>query len=323
MQSPVNILIAFPYFRKGPIEFLKTVPRDSYRLIVDSGAFTAWNIGKQINLDEYCRFLDSIEFLRPFNAVQLDVFGNPEQTWKNFLIMKQRGYDVMPVFTRGDTLERLEEMYSYTDYIMFGGITIGGKNINYVKWFMEKNKGRKVHWLGFCNTEFVKHFKPFSIDSSSWSSGGRFGNIHFYRGFGQTSAFNRKTLLEMPDKKIFAMAKRSGITHHEIALLREHESWVVTTNTPDLKTPQRGTAMLLSAVTFVHRAADIEKNIGTKFYLAAGTEYQLDLIFSARNFLIERGILNGKLFDRSKYVKSKVTRRGRNRLPSKLLAERT
>lgn len=317
-ENPVNILIAFPYFRRGLIEFLKSVPRTSYRLIVDSGAFTAWNIGKQIHLDEYCRFLDSIEFLRPFNAVQLDVFGNPEQTWKNFLIMKQRGYDVMPVFTRGDTLERLEEMYSYTDYIMFGGITIGGKNINYVKWFQEHNKGRKVHWLGFCNMDFVKFYKPYSIDSSSWSSGGRFGNVHFYKGHGQTVPVNRKKLLTMPADKLFQMAKRSGITKHEISLLRDKESWIVTTRVPELRQPDKGTAMLLSAITFVHRAVDIEKNLGTKYYLAAGTEYQLGMIFTARNFLIERGIINGQHTGKQ-CGKSKIVRVRKNRLPSVVL----
>lgn len=318
MESPVNILIAFPYFKKGIVEYLKAVPRNHYRLIVDSGAFTAWNIGKKIDLDEYCRFLDSIESFRPFNAVQLDVFGDPDASWKNFLIMKRRGYDVMPVFTRGETLDRLEEMYKLTDYIMFGGITIGGKNMNYVKWFMEQNKGRKVHWLGFCNTDFVKHFKPYSIDSSSWSSGGRFGNIHFYRGFGQTTSVNRKKLLTMPDDKLFKMARTSGITKHEIALLRDADSWIVTTNTPDFKTPQKGTAMLLSTITYVHRAMDMEKNLGTKFYLAAGTEYQLDLIFAAKNFLIERGIVNGEIYHRKQRPKSKVVRRRKNGLSDDL-----
>lgn len=293
MNSPLNILIAFPYFRKGVIAQLDQFPRNQYRLIVDSGAFTAWNIGKTIKLDDYCRFLDSIERLRPFNAVQLDVFGDPEKTWQNFLIMKRRGYDVMPVFTRGDTLERLEEMYAHTDYIMFGGITIGGKNLNYVKWFMEQNKGRHVHWLGFCNTDFVKHYKPFSIDSSSWSSGGRFGNVHFYRGYGQTSSFNRKKLLTMPPDRVFELARNSGITTQELALLRHAESWVVSTNTPGLTKPENGTAMLLSAIAFVQRSMDIERNLGTRFYLAAGTEYQLRLIWRARQFLVERGIIHG------------------------------
>lgn len=320
MDSPVNILIAFPYFKKDIFEYLKTIPKTAYRLIVDSGAFTAWNIGKVINLDDYCRFLDSIDILRPFNAVQLDVFGEPDATWKNFLIMKQRGYDVMPVFTRGDTLERLEEMYSYTDYIMFGGITVGGKNLNYVKWFMEKNKGRKIHWLGFCNVDFVKFYKPHSIDSSSWASGGRFGNIPFYSGFGKSVAVNRKQLLTTPDPKIYKLAKRSGITKSEVALLQKAESWTNAWNF-DLHKPVKGAANFFSAVCSVHRALDIEKHLGTRFYLAAGMgASHPSNIFAARNFLIERGVINGQVTDAKPCGSVKVAGKRGNRLPTAVRA---
>lgn len=292
-NAKVNILVAFPYFKKAVVEAFKKVPKENYRLIVDSGAFTAWNTGKTIELDEYCRFLDSINFLRPFNAVQLDVFGDPEATWKNFLIMKSRGYDVMPVFTRGDSLERLEEMYSYTDYIMFGGITIGGKNQNYIKWFMEQNKGRKVHWLGFCNVDFVKYFAPYSIDSSSWSSAGRFGNIRLYAGYGKSVAVQRKKFLSKPEPRIVALAKRSGIEMKELLLLQHKEAWIDSTNIPDLKKPERRIAMMMSAIGSLHQAIDTERNIGTKVYTALCTETQLHLVLAARDFLIERKIING------------------------------
>lgn len=307
MIAPLNILVAYPYFKKPVVEQLKRFKKNSYRLIVDSGAFTAWNIGKTIRLDDYCRFLDSIEHLRPFNAVQLDVFGDPEKTWENFLIMKKRGFDVMPVFTRGDSLERLEEMYSYTDYIMFGGITIGGKNINYVKWFMENNKQRAVHWLGFCNVDFIKHFKPFSVDSSSWASGSRYGNVHFYKGFGATVSANRRKLLDKPSPQLFECAKRSGVTVQEMGLLRHSESWIETTKVPDMTKPEKGVAKMIGTISYVHRAVDLEKNLGTRFYLAAAAPHQIDMIFAARNFLVERGIIDG--LDSSKQrPKSQIVR---------------
>lgn len=315
MLWPVNILVAFPYFKKSTVDLLRKTPKENYRLIVDSGAFTAWNTGRSINLDDYCRFLDSMDELQPFYAVQLDVFGDPEGTWKNYLTMKSRGYNVMPVFTRGDTLDRLEEMYSLTDYIMFGGITTGGKNINYVKWFMEKNKGRKVHWLGFCNMDFVKFFKPFSIDSSSWASGARFGNLQVYSGFGKTTSFNRKTLITMPETKIFQLAKNSGLTVNELALLRDQESWINSPNLPSLKKPERATAMFMSCITSVHRAYEVEKNLGTRFYLAACAVDQIEKIFRAREFLIERGIINDRLNEREQRPGPQVPGIRENRVP--------
>lgn len=303
MDSMVNLLIAFPYFKKPLIESLRLIPKSEYRLIVDSGAFTAWNVGKEVKLDDYCKFLDSIECLRPFQAVQLDVIGDPEKTWKNFLIMKQRGYDVMPVFTRGDSFERCNEMYSYTDYIMLGGVSTGAKNTNYVKWFMEQNGDRKVHWLGFCNSDFVKHYKPFSIDSSSWSSGARFGSLCLYRGRGEIQVFSRKNLLSMPPEKFFSMGKKSGITHKELGLLQHSQSWVNVNITPDLTKPEGNVAMLITAISSIHRAAEIEKNCGTRFYMALMDQNQLHLIFSARNFLIQRGIIKGKIYKGERFSK--------------------
>lgn len=318
-NTRVNILIAFPYFKRAITEYLRDIPKDTYRLIVDSGAFTAWNIGKQINLDEYCRFLDSIEYLRPFNAVQLDVFGDPEGTWKNFGIMKSRGYDVMPVFTRGDSLERLDEMYRHTDYIMFGGITVGGKNLNYVKWFSENNKGRHVHWLGFCNVDFIKHYHPFSVDSSSWASGARFGNVAFYRGYGQLKTMGRKAFLTMPPDSIFKMAKTSGITKKEIALLQDRESWITSEYVPSLEKPMKSTANFISAIANVHRAADLEKNTGTRYFFACvqGGSHP-DHIFQARNFLIERGVISGHQ-TRKPRTRTTVLRKRQDRLPSTVL----
>ena len=303
MNSPVNILVAYPYFKRPVLDFIKRQRRDTYRLIVDSGAFSAWNIGKQITLDEYCKFLESIGSISPFKAVQLDVIGNPEATWKNFLIMKKRGFDVMPVFTRGDTIERLDEMYEHTDYIMFGGIVSGEGNLQYIKWFMERNKGRKVHWLGFCNADFVKHFKPYSVDSSSWASGSRFGTIHLYKGFGHLTSFHRSKFLTHPSKKIYEIAKKSGIGDEEIALLQAKNSWIETTAVPSLIKPEKGTAKMLGCIASMHRAYDVEKNLGTQFYLAAAAAHQLEMIFESRKFLIRKGIIQD--------VKTKTVRRAK------------
>lgn len=230
------------------------------RLIVDSGAFTAWNTGRTILLDDYCRFLDSIEDLRPFYAVQLDVFGQPDQTYKNFLIMKERGYDVMPVFTRGDTLERLEEFYSKTDYIMFGGIVTGGKNREYVKWFLSQNKGRKCHWLGFVDMPFIKAKKPESVDSSSWASAARYGTLKLYKGYGQFRSCHRSDFAKPPTKEIRELLTLHGVSQKEMALMSQEKNW-------------RGLNSMsqqVNARAAILHSVEVEKHIGTKVYLAMG-----------------------------------------------------
>lgn len=287
----LNILTAFPYFKQDIIDTLSKWDHTKYRLIVDSGAFTAWNIGKTIEMEDYCRFLKSISHLKPFNAVQLDVFGNPEKTYLNFLKMKEMGFDVMPVFTRGDTLARLEEFYTHTDYIMFGGIVTGGKNKNYVKWFLNQNKGRKCHWLGFVNMPFIKAYKPESVDSSSWCGTGRFGQLFLYNGSGEISTYKRADLIknrELLEKDFL----RIGITQSEIEPLKYEVSWRGWQIGPtEFKSPQKGYAQFISTLSHIKRMIDVEKKLGTKIYLAVGNQVQLDLIKYCYNFLKERGAI--------------------------------
>lgn len=274
---------------------MNEVERSEFNLIVDSGAFTAWNTGRSISLDEYCTFLDSIEKLRPFHAVQLDVFGDPEASWKNYLIMKERGYDVMPVFTRGENLEMLEEMYKLTDYIMFGGVVIGRGNKNYVKWFLERNKGRDAHWLGFVNMPFIKAYRPRSVDSSSWRGAARYGNVSFYFGSGDIKTFNKKVFRKRPTDEIYKIAKFSGIKPEELKMLSYSRAWIDSgyfDGNLDVNREDKNTAaQFISTLAHVHRSIDVEKNIGTKIYLAVGEFSHLKLLFNAKRFLEERGIV--------------------------------
>lgn len=292
-MPPANLLIAYPYFKKDLVVEMSCFPKDRRRLIVDSGAFTAWNTGKTISLDDYCRFLDSIDFLRPFHALQLDVFGDAKKTYENWRVMKARGYDVMPVFTRGDSLERLEEYYAETDYIMFGGIVIGGANANYVKWFLDQNKGRKCHWLGFVNMPFIKAYKPESVDSSSWISGEVYGRIDFYTRSGIMKGFNRKEVFESGDKfvEMARLAARLGLNGQEISLLRDEKSWhSITAHVPDLTKPGKGISAFCCALSYLVRGMAIEHHLGTKVYLAISTWNKLKLILETYNWIEERKV---------------------------------
>lgn len=257
MKLPyLNLLAAYPYMSDGMIKAIAIAKKEvKMRFILDSGAFTAWNSGKVINMDEYCKFIDSLPF-KPDFIVQLDVFGDSEKTYENYQLMKKRGYKVMPVFTRGDTKERLEEFYKDTDYIMFGGIVIGGKNTNYVKWFLEQNKGRKCHWLGFVKMPFIKHFKPESVDSSSVTSSERYGILSAYRGFGNVKSFRRTDFAEgnpFTDSEM----KIARFLPSEVSELKKEDAWKA-----------EGKAEQMNMRTHVLRSVEVEKILGTKIYLA-------------------------------------------------------
>lgn len=262
----------------------------SFRLIVDSGAFTAWNTGKHIDMQEYCTFLKTIPKDWETKVVQLDVYGNPAQTYINYIKMLNDGYkDVMPVFTRGDTIERLEEFYTHTDYIMFGGIAIGGENRNYVKWFCDINKGRKAHWLGFVNVPFMKHFKPYSVDSSSATSTSRYGNLYYNVGNGHLKSLHRRKFKAQPPELLINSLVKTGFTVKEILLLKQLNAWEGGISKPH--SSPRGLAGFMSLVSHLKRAIDIENNLGTKIYLAMGNVNQLQSLYDALQFLKERKVI--------------------------------
>ena len=263
-MNKINILIAYPYFSKAVIKKLREMERCEYRLIVDSGAFTAWNTGKKIELDDYCKFLDSISEFAPYRAVQLDVFGDPEKSWVNYKIMKERGYETMPVFTRGESLETLELMYNETDYIMLGGVVVREKNKNYVKWFLNRNNGRKCHWLGFVNMPFIKHYKPESVDSSAWKSAVRFGKLSLYKGNGEITIINKHVFKKKPDTVTANRFEKLGLNPDNIRKISENGSWV-----------DKGYAHQVSTISHLYRSFEVEKKLGTKIYLATASTLNL------------------------------------------------
>jgi len=289
-SNKLNILVAFPYFSKAVYKFLMEQDPSTFRLIIDSGAFTAWNTGRSINMQDYCKFLKTIPSYWEAKMVQLDVYGNPKQTYTNYIKMLDDGYtDVMPVFTRGDTVERLEEFYSHTDYIMFGGIAIGGENRNYVKWFCDVNKGRKAHWLGFVNVPFMKHFKPYSVDSSSATATSRYGQLYYNVGNGHIKSLHRRKFTDKPPKILIDSLLKTGFTLKEILTLKQETAWKGGIAKPN--NDPKGLAGFVSLVGHLKRSFDVEENLGTKIYLAFGNVHQLQSVYTSLQFLKERKVI--------------------------------
>lgn len=285
----INILIAYPYWSKQIQSYLEKKNPKEFRLIIDSGAFSAWNSGKVISLDDYCKFLKTIPKEWDYNAVQLDVYGDPQKTFDNYNIMLDRGFtDIMPVFTRGDKLSQLDYFYKKTDYIMFGGIAIGGSNQNYVKWFCENNNNRKAHWLGFVNILFMKKYKPYSVDSSSIHNVSRFGVMQLYTSFGSITGIQKKEFKNI-NTKFIELFKLNGITKEEVKELRTDDAWKGKYD----KDNKKGLFAYINYRSNLLRTIAIEQNLGTKVYHAIANDQQLKAIYQAHDEIIER-----KLYER-------------------------
>ncbi|TCO47319.1 hypothetical protein [Actinocrispum wychmicini] len=183
--EPFKMLCSYAYFRvKRMDEFLGSLPGgEASMLFGDSGAHSARTLGIHLTLEDYaawCRRWD--DQLTVYS--NLDVIGAPEATYRNQKRLEAMGLQPLPVFHTGEPwywLERyLDEGYTY--------IALGKLLGNPVKvvtpWLVKAFRlaeGRAVfHGFGMTVWELLKTFPFYSVDSSTWGRGFRWGTIRLF-----------------------------------------------------------------------------------------------------------------------------------------------
>lgn len=170
-------------------------------LMMDSGAFSAWNRGKSIELKEYISYLKDLGEL--FHSyVVLDVLpSGPEQTrtekdieacaaksYKNQQIMKDAGLRPMPVFHQGERWHWLEKMLEEGE--PFIGLSTRKDLLVYetlqMRWLDDcfsvicDSKGApytKVHGFGTTKVPYLQRYPFYSVDSTRWALASGYGKI--------------------------------------------------------------------------------------------------------------------------------------------------
>lgn len=138
--------------------------------MLDSGAYSAWNSGKTIDIDELIT-----ETKNPYwkESVALDVIGDAEASLKNALYMKEKGSPAYPVFHIGDPWEILQEYCKQFDKVGLScrfGETVKMSNFWYEQCFA-RAWPKKFHSFGFIAESTLEKFPFDSGDSSSWALG--------------------------------------------------------------------------------------------------------------------------------------------------------
>lgn len=252
-EARANILIAFPYWNDEAAQVIQRHPNKA-RLVIDSGAFTAWKAGKPIALDDYCRFIESMP-VEPWRYFTLDVIGDPAGSMRNYETMLQRGFKPVPIFTRGEDASVLDDYYKTSDLVGIGGLVGTQDNKGFVNGIMKRVAGRKVHWLGFTNIEYLKFYKPYMCDSSSWESGGRYAAIRLYMGNGRYMPVKKSDFEKQPKQEIIDRIRFYGLDPYA---LRKEAAW------------RGGISVnrVLSAISSLEQSLDIQKNLGTLMFNA-------------------------------------------------------
>lgn len=160
------------------------------RILIDSGAFTAYTTGKVITVKEYGTW--ALEFkkqweckvksLRFFN---LDVIGSQEKSDINLHRLEQMGLEPIPIFTYDADIKHLIYYLENYEYIGFGGL-VGRSPAVVMKWldycykqvnnhYKKTGTLRKTHLLGITKQQILERYPLYSCDSSGWVACLRFG----------------------------------------------------------------------------------------------------------------------------------------------------
>jgi hypothetical protein len=272
-MNQVNILVAYPYLKKDVIEAIgENLPK--VRLLVDSGAFTAWKAGKIISVDDYCKFIEGLPFF-PWRYFTLDVIGNAEKTLRNYQIMLNRGFKPIPIFTRGEHPSIIEEYYKTSDVVGIGGLVGTQGNKGFIKGIMKVIGDRKVHWLGFNEANFIAHYRPFMCDSSSWSSSFRYASAKVYDRAGRWIPFTKKDFAEKPDQVLLDL-----IRDHDVDPLRLAKNMEWSNGNRE----KEFAIETLTHRTWVKYQKDVYEKLKVNFFLACSTSGQVKLMIRAFNY---------------------------------------
>lgn len=164
---------------------------EGIKIFLDSGAFSAFTQGIQIDLPKYCDYIhrnaDIIEHVdgQPLASV-LDAIGDPEGTWRNQVAMEQRGVRPLPCYHYGEPVEILDYYVATYPYVTIGGmVPISTQQLQlwldrlWAEHLTDANGVPKVkiHGFGLTSLPLMLRYPWYSVDSSTWVQWGANGMI--------------------------------------------------------------------------------------------------------------------------------------------------
>lgn len=177
------------------------------KVFIDSGAFSAHTRGAEVNVDEYCDYLNDLDeqltifaqvdkipgvFRQPKTREQL--MHAPEESWKNYLYMRAKlksPQKLLPIFHQGEQFKWLVNMLEWTDengqHIPYIGISPANDvTVTEKREFISKcfeiiknssNPDVKTHAFGMTSLDVLEAYPFTSADSTTWILVGAMGSI--------------------------------------------------------------------------------------------------------------------------------------------------
>lgn len=179
------------YYLKKPIQLQLMKEVDMF--LLDSGAFTFMNAKKDkaFNVDEYLN--NYIDFINKYDIqyfFELDtdsVHGIDKVLEMRKKLETGTEKRCIPVWHKSRGIDCYKKLCKEYDYIAIGGFVtkeIKEPEFSKVKQLLDyaRYHNVKVHGLGFTSMKYIDKLPFFSVDSTSFKSGRRFGQVHYFDG---------------------------------------------------------------------------------------------------------------------------------------------
>jgi len=238
-----NILEAWPKIVPCPklSQWLRENPDPKRVTICDSGVFSTWSQGNEVDINAYAEFYkDQNDIWKYF--VNCDVIpGTPghiptdqeveesaQKGWDNWMTLLDAGLPaekVIHVFHQNEDLKWLEKLMDFQDkYVKDGYIGISPANdrtphqrmlwLDQVMPYICNKDGSariKFHGFGVTSVSILKRFPWFTADSTSWMRAGAMGRL-------KIPQYNKK-FPHLESKTLIAVTKGTGeskgTTHYD------------------------------------------------------------------------------------------------------------
>lgn len=243
MHGLPNILESYHYV--GGQRYVDAMRNENASIFLDSGAFSAFTLGVNIDLPAYCDYIKrNTDIIRVEDGVKmasvLDGIGDPLQTYRNQLQMEELGARPLPCFHAGEDERYLEWYVKNYEYITLGGL-VGSSSKQLMIWldrmwerYLTDGSGRprlKVHGFGITAIPIMERYPWHSVDSSSWIQSAAFGSV-VTPDWGPLSVSTKSpsrhdagqhamTLTPVEQDLVLQMLEKQGFTYERLSTVYE------------------------------------------------------------------------------------------------------
>jgi hypothetical protein len=183
--QPAKFLLSYHYFKSMDLDALVDGMHTKPMVFADSGAYSAWTQGAEVKVKEYADWLKRWSHIIT-TYVNLDVIRDPGATAANQRLLEREGLQPIPVFHTGSDFAVLDDLAKSYPYIALGGM-VGSSAAACLKWAAEcmrrtRQHGTAFHGFGQTRKQVIESLPWYSVDSSSWASGHRYGALDVWVG---------------------------------------------------------------------------------------------------------------------------------------------